>query len=448
MQKLQRGVAGLTILSFMVIAKIVVGQGTDGVIVLDINGAIEMALQLNPNLKLARANEDKTEALIQEVTSRALPQLSLRSSFTRNLKRPVFFIELGDEVQKIEIGSKNAYIGALQFEQTIFDHGQFWVKKARQISGLVSEVSREGTELTRDEVLFNVRRAFYMVLLSQRVLAVFHENLAQAEAHLKNVQEQYNEGMAAEFDLLRSEVDVAEAKAALIEVENNVRLAMYGLKNAIGLPLQRKINLSGALEYNPISEGEISQLSKLGLESRPEMKQLRLRLEIARLNTDIQKGSRWPSLSFNSNYQFQGQSSDLQFGALERSTSLVAGLDLRVNIFDGFETSARIQKAQAEANEVLHQMERVRQQVEIEIEQAVLRMKAARERIEAQQKSVEQAEKANRIAEVRYDNGISTQLELFDARLALNRTKTNYLQAIYDYNIALFEWQKAAGVIQ
>ena len=84
----------------------------------------------------------------------------------------------------------------------------------------------------------------------------------------------------------------------------------------------------------------------------------------------------------------------------------------------------------------------------MEVEQASLRTKNAQQRISARSKSVEQARKAHEIAKVRYDSGIGTQLELFDARLALNRTKTNYLQAIYDYNVALCDWQKAVGIIK
>lgn len=423
-------------------------QETDGAIVLDIETAIEMAMVQNPNLKIANDREKIAEAQIKETSAGALPQLTFSSNYTRNIKKPVFFFKLGDEVQPIEIGSNNAYIGNISFQQMIFENGQLGLGKARRIAHLFSEVMEEGTELTKDKVILNVHQAFYTVLLSQQVVSVFQETLAQTEAHYKNVHMQYEHGVAAEFDLIRSEVQVAEAKAALIEAENGLELAKNGLKNAIGLPLERKINLMGSLAFEPISEEEILEAAKVALHNRPEMKQLRLQEEIARLNIDIQRGRRLPSLTLNGNYQFQGQSDNFQFGPMERSSSFTTSLDLRLDIFNGFETSARIQKSELEFLEILHQKEQVNQIIKIEIRQATLKMKAAQERIEAQQKSVRQAEKAYQIAEVRYNSGIGTQLELFDARLALNRIKTNYLRAIYDYNIALFEWKKAVGIIQ
>ncbi|MFQ5709167.1 MAG: TolC family protein [bacterium] len=426
----------------------VLGQAADNLVVLDVDQAVELALRLNPNLKIARDKENMADAQIRETAADALPHLSLNSTYTRNVKRPAFFFKIGERVQKIEIGENNSYIGNFQLEQTIFQNGQFGVRKARRIANLFSETAREGTKLTKDEVILNVRRTFYTVLLSQQVLEVFRETLSQTEAHFENVKKKYEEGVAAEFDLLRSEVDRSEAKAGFIEAQNNLELAKSALKNAIGLPLDKELNVSGALQYQPVPEQDIVRRSRKALSLRPEMKQLNLQLEMARLNIAIQKGQYLPSLSLVSNYQFQGQSSDFQFGPTERSTSFTTGLNLRFDIFTGFATSARIQKAEAETNQLQHQMETIGQLIELEIEQATRRMKDAQERIVARQKSVEQAQKAYDIAEVRYDSGIGTQLELFDARLALNRTRTNYLQAIYDYNIALFEWQKAVGIIQ
>ncbi|MFQ5675918.1 MAG: TolC family protein [bacterium] len=431
-----------------VCAESVLGQPADDLTVLNVDQAVQLALQLNPNLKIARDRENTADAQIREITAGALPRISLNSNYTRNIRKPAFFFKIGDEVQKIEIGENNSYIGTVQFEQTIFQSGQFGVRKARKIASLFSETSREGTKLTKNQVILNVRRAFYTVLLSQQVVDVFRQTLAQTEAHFDNVKKKYEQGVAAEFDLLRSEVDRSEAQAGLIEAQNNLKLAKSALKNAIGLPLDKPLNVTGALEYQPIPDEEVVRMSQEALKLRPEMKQLNLQMEMAQLNASIQRGQYLPSLTLVGDYQFQGQSSDLRFGATERSTSLTAGLSLRFDIFNGFATSARIQQAQAQANKVLHQMENISQLIKLEVEQATLRMKDAQERISARQKSVEQAQKAYQIAEVRYDSGIGTQLELFDARLALNRTKTNYLQAIYDYNIALFEWQKAVGIIQ
>ncbi|RMF59803.1 MAG: TolC family protein [Calditrichaeota bacterium] len=423
-------------------------QDSDGVTTLDLKTAVDLAMQLNPNLKIARDREDQAAAQIREVAAGALPQISLSTNYSRNLKRPAFFFKLGEEVRRIEIGSQNSYVGNVLFEQTIFSNGQLGVSKARRIASLFSEVSLEGTRLSKDEVIFNVRRAFYTVLLAERVAEVMQETLAQTRAHHDNVKKLVEKGVAAQFDLLRSEVEVADAQAALIDAQNDLDLAEAGLKNAIGLPLDKPVKVNGDLDFQPVPDTVLAQRAQDALANRPEMRQLKYQLEMARLNASIQKGSRFPSLSLTGTYQFQGQSSDFQFGPTERSTSFVAGLGLRFNIFDGFATRARIQQAQSQANEVLHQMEQVSQLVKVEVKRATLRMKSARQRIAAREKSVAQAQKAFDIAEVRYNNGVGTQLELSDARLALNRMKINYLQSVYDYNIAYLEWQKAVGIIE
>ncbi|MFQ5631715.1 MAG: TolC family protein, partial [bacterium] len=160
------------------------------------------------------------------------------------------------------------------------------------------------------------------------------------------------------------------------------------------------------------------------------------------------RGARLPTLSLSGNYQFLGQSDDFAFSAVERNTSFSATLDLQFNLFDGFATSARIQQAKAELSRIRHQKDELEQAIKIDIRQAVLRMTESQERIRSQLRSVHQAKKAYQIAEVRYNQGIGTQLELFDTRLALNNIKTNYLRAVFDYMIALTSWQKAVGIIQ
>ncbi len=434
----------------LIVANVLVSRAgeTDGPLILDMEAAVELALRHNPDLKTALDNENQAFAQIREVAAGALPHLSLSSNYTRAVRRPVFFFELGGQVQKIEIGSNNAYVGNLHLEQTIFQNGQLGVRKARRIADLFSKSSREDTRLTRDEVILNVRKTYYSVLLSQRIVAVFKETFSQTEAHFQDVKKKYEAGVAAEFDLLRSDVDRSEAKAGLLEAQNRLEMAKSALKNAIGLPLASNVDVRGALEYKPLPGKQIETQSHTALSLRPEMKQLNLQLEMARLNTSIQRGRYLPSLSLVGDYQFQGQSSDFRFGATERSTSLTAGLNLRFDIFDGFAARARTQQARAQASAIEHQAESVGRLIEMEVEQASLRMKDAQERIAARGKSVEQAKKAHDIAEVRYDSGIGTQLELFDARLALNRTRTNYLRAIYDYNIALCDWQKAVGIIK
>lgn len=422
-------------------------QGTEQELVLDLKAALNIALEQSPQMRIAGATERISNAEVTEARAFTLPQLSVQSSYSRNIKKPAFFAKFGDQTQKIVIGSNNAVNSSLNLNQVILQNGQLGLGKALEIAELAGEIASETKQRTRNEVIFNVRRAFYTVLLSREVVSVFEESLQQAEAHHHNLQLQFDQGLASEFDLLRSEVQVAEVRPALIQAQNNYELSLKMLKTAIGLPLDRKIQIEGALEFVPHPGNDIDKTIKQGLAQRPEMRQLELQERIARLNLSIQKWRWLPSLSFNANYLFQGQSDDFSFDPLERNTSLAATLNLQFNIFDGFETRAKIRKARAELDRILSQKQQLTQAIEIEIAQAIQKMKEAQERIDAQKKSVRQAEKAYQIAGVRYEQGIGTQLELFDARLALNRIKTNYLQAIYDYNIALFSWQKAIGKI-
>ena len=214
---------------------------------------------------------------------------------------------------------------------------------------------------------------------------------------------------------------------------------------AVGLPPETKVELVGELDYRPLPAEEVTRRSELAGEDRPELVQLQLQAQMALLNVSLEKDRRWPSLYLSGAYQFQAQSNDFSYGPRERNTSLWAGLELSFDLFDGFRTSARIRQAESQARQIDEQLAEVRQAVEVQILQASLRMQEAAERVEAQKTSVAQAEKAYAIATVRYENGVGTQLELLDAHLAMNRIKLSALRATFDYNIALFEWQRAVA---
>lgn len=416
------------------------------VLVLDVDKAVAIALEQNPRIQVVEKDAEISAAEVRAIRSLALPRLSLHTTYSRNIKKPAFFARFGGQTQKIEIGSNNAINTSLDFSQRIFESGQLGMGKAIEISRLLAESANLAVRQTRSEVIFEVRRAFYAVLLNEQVVNVLQEAAEQARAHLENVRSQFEQGVAAEFDVLRAQVQVAEVQPQLISARNNLELAKNMLKNALGLPLDQPLQLDGSLDVRPLPLQSMQDMLAEGLRRRPELQRLEMGERIAGLNVSVQKGSRLPSISIGASYLFQGQSNDFQFSPLERNTSLTANVNLRFSLFDGFETSAKIQKAKAELEQIRRQKAQVHQAVEIEILQAAQQVIEAGERLMAQQQSVRQAEKAYQIAEVRYEQGIGTQLELFDARVALSRIKLNYWQAAFDYRVARFAWEKAMSL--
>ncbi|MCB0301644.1 MAG: TolC family protein, partial [Calditrichaeota bacterium] len=161
----------------------------------------------------------------------------------------------------------------------------------------------------------------------------------------------------------------------------------------------------------------------------------------------VETSNYFPSVFAVGNIQNQASSDDFDISDKENATIINAGLTISIPIFNGFLTSAKVQQAQVNINKIDRQLDLLTQRIKLEVENSRLKLKEAQERVFAQTQSVQQAEKALQIAKVRFQNGLSTQVELNDAETALARIKLSRLSAVYDYLIAKAEHEKALGLI-
>jgi outer membrane protein TolC len=231
---------------------------------------------------------------------------------------------------------------------------------------------------------------------------------------------------------------VAEAKQSLVQAENAVALASAAFNNALGRDVSTPVSLlpieAGKLRI-PDPEASVQQ----ALERRPEILSLEKSLRIGRENVKIQRAGRQPALNVGVNYRRQTTT------GFSQDYSWDASLSLSLPVFDRGLAKAQVREAKELAGQTESQLEEARQGIMLEVKQSVLNVVEAKQRIETATKSVEAAEESMRIADLRYREGVGTQLEVTDARLALNRARTNYTQALYDYQTAYATWENAVG---
>jgi len=420
----------------------------ENAVVLTLDQALKIARERNPDVLLAREESNKALAQVTEYRSFVMPRLTAYWNYTRNIQLPAFFFNMRRddgtmELREIRVGSDNAYTGSLTLTQPLFRGGAtIAAVKAAQI---YVDVMAEAQQVTQADVLLAVKKAFYGVLLAQALLDAQQQTLHQAEAHWQNVKAHFEQGLTSEFEVLRAEIQVANLRPVVSQAENSLELAKTTLKNLIAIPLTQAIEVDGQLHYEPLDTAAMASSAAVALANRPEVRRLELMRSLLHQNIHIQRAAWFPSVNLVAAWQIQGQGDRFGLGAARWVRNANVGLQLSVPIFDSFQTAARVEEAQIELAKIEHQRRKLYDGIRVQTQQAQLKMGEAQRRIEAQQKSIAQAEKALKIAEVRYANGVGTQLELLDAQVALNRTRTNYIQALYDYTIAKAEWEYAIG---
>jgi outer membrane protein TolC len=211
------------------------------------------------------------------------------------------------------------------------------------------------------------------------------------------------------------------------------------------MPLGQEIELQGELSPQFIEETNVKQTAAQAFSQRSDYKNISLIRDAMEYRIKIERGSALPMVSFGYTYQFNGQSESFSFGSHNLVNSQNAALTISFPIFDGGKSSARIQQVKIDVQKMDYQLIKMKEAIEVQATQAWNMMSDAHKRMDALEKTVGQAEKAYSIAQVRYESGQGTQLELFDAQVALETAQFNRLQSIFDYESARALWENAIG---
>jgi len=432
---------GITALMTLTLTGAAHGTSKPEKMTLTLDKALSIAMENNRDILIAREARNRAEQQIREARAGALPQLNFSANYTRTLKKPIFFFNVGGEVVRFSPGFNNSLMQTVSLNQTLYSGGR--TGAAVKIASTYASSFDESLRQTEKNVRLQVKQTFLGVLLSREVLNINRRSLENAEKHRENIRALYKNGMAAEFDLLRAEVEVENLRPKVISAENALVLQKNALKNILGIPLDQTIALQGELKAALVDPGVIEENSRNAYADRNDYKNIELLRNAYQHNINIERAGWFPMISANYTYQYEGQSDDWGFSKSYRSQNL--GLNFTLPLFDGLRTSARVQQAKINVKEMDYQLVKLREGIEIQIAQARNAMAEARKRIESTEKTVEQAEKAYRIALVRFDTGQGIQIEIFDAQVALELAQLNRMQSIFDYETAKAQWENAIG---
>lgn len=411
---------------------------------LTLEDSIHLALSQNPYHLAAVERVKAAKSKIREAAAGFLPSLNAQGLTT--LDEKLFELEFpsfipGEPPQKVSVDFTRDYQFSMSFSLPLFTSGRLvsGYKQAKYNFQSTEEALRQSKHVT----VFNTKRAFYGYLLAEEFVKVAEEAVEVTEKHFKNVNSLYKVGIASKFDLLRSEVQVANLKPQLIKARNNLKIAELSLKTLLGLDLSKSVKIKGDLAYEAF-EPDLEACLTRALLNRPEISQLRYQKQMAGEALKLARAVNLPTLALAGTYNFWADK--LNFRKDIWQSYYAVNLVLTVPLFNGFTTSARVAQSKAMIKEIELIRKGLRDVVKFEVRQAILRIKEAKESLLSQEKNVEQAQESLRIAELNFSEGLATTLDVSSVQAALSQAKTNYSQALYDYVISLAELDKAMGV--
>lgn len=411
---------------------------------LTLEDSIRLALSQNPYHLASAEKVEAAKSQMREAAASFFP--SLNAQGLQTLDEKVFELEFpsfipGQPPQRVKMDFTRDYQFSVSLSVPLFTGGRLISGYKQARFNFLS--TKEGVRQSHHITVFSTKRAFYSYLLAEEFVSVAEEAVEVAEKHLKNVKNLYEVGMASKFDLLRSEVQVANLKPLLIRAKNSLKIIELNLKTLLGLDLSRPIEVKGELEYKAV-ESDLETAITVALQNRPEVNQLQYQRQMAKEMVKISRAAKFPTLALSGSYNFWADK--LNFEKDNWQSFYAVNLVLSIPLFNGFATSARVAQSKALIKELELTQKGLGEIVEFEVRQAVLKLDEAKESILSQEKNVEQAKESLRIAELNFTEGLATTLDVSSAQAALSQAKTNYSQALYDYVMSLAELDKAKGV--
>lgn len=409
---------------------------------------------------IATAQIEIADAQFGTARAALMPQLRVSTSYQH-----VYESARGNAVGSV-FNQPNTYTGNANLSQTLFQGGRNI--NARRSADELRKAARFDEREERALLTVAVQRAYLQALYSARIVELQTSNLLLASNRLTQVEQFERAGQAARYDVLRARVERANLEPLGIQAASDRQLALLELKRLLNLPVDQPLALVSRID----PAAAVAMLTAIddsaAVAERAAVRSAELNLAARRFGIKVARADYFPTLTafFQSGYQAFppiGFGFPNSRGALTAEScpagspagrlcqnggffpDRLAGLNLSFPVFDGFRIRSNVELAQAQTRIAEIQLQQQRESVALDAARARAEIQRSRAVFAARQQNSAEAEEAFRLATLRFSRGLSTQLEVSDAQLALLTAQSTEARATYDLFLAAAELARALG---
>lgn len=399
---------------------------------IDLKGAVTTAIQNNRDITIAELKRREAEADVSAAAAKKNPSVSY--SWQRNqYPTQVVTTALGTQ------SSNHGYSQGINVSWPIWTFGK--VEGAIDAARYQKNIADLDVYKTEADTKLAAVQAYYQYLEAIKLAEVQAQSVTDYASHLNNVQQQFDAGIVAKLDVLSSNVSLANAKQKSIAADNTRDVAEANLNNIMRVPMNTTLNPLDKNFPEPEFDLTMEQAILMAQKYRWELVEADYGVKAAEASLRSAKAGYLPTVSVGGGYSWK----EASVTAVDKDDWAVQG-GLSWSLWDGGATQASVKKADAAVKTAQETLLQAREKIELEVRQDYLNVLSYKEQIRAAEASVAQAEEAYKIATVRYSSGVGINLDVLDAELALNTARTNYITALYNYNIGLATLEHAMGV--
>lgn len=453
------------------------GQQADS-LSFDLEDCIRYALENTVEVQNARIDEQIATARVKETVGIGLPQIDGSVNLTHNEKLSRFFMQYDPgqpgffdpgDIPGIEPGDVVAFPNFFQLpssgsagvtvNQLLFNASYLVGLKA---ADTYKELAYKTSTQTQIQVVENVEKAYYSVLVNNERITLFDNNIARVDSLLRTTRALHENGFAEEIDVDRVRVTLNNLKSERLKFLNLQALSLGLLKFQMNYPIDRPLHVEGSLSELSVDEDLFRRYEEgWDYRNRIEYEILDVQRRLQELDIKNRFSESLPNLSAFLNFGYSTQSPDI--GGLFKTESGVAstelygpdkwynysnfGLTLNVPIFSGLQRNYRMQQARLNLLKLENSYSSLKQSIDLSIQQNTTTFKNSLETLKSQQENMELAEKVARVTKIKYEQGVGSNIEVTDAESSLREAQVNYYNALYDAILAKIDLDKAYAKI-
>jgi outer membrane protein TolC len=449
-----------------------------------LDDCIKYALENTIEVKNARVDEQIADAKVKETFGIGLPQVDGSVGLQHNQKLPRFYArystaqgfagedENGNpnlDLPGVEptdvVASQNFFqlpsngSAGVTVNQLIFNSTYLVGLKA---AGTYRELSQRSSEQTQIQVIENVTKAYYAVLVNNERIALFDNNIARVDSLLRTTTALNQNGFAEAIDVDRTQVTLNNLKSERLKFLNLQNLSLGLLKFQMNYPMDQDLKVAGSLSDLRVNENLFNEYQEgWDYKNRIEYRMLDTQRRLLELDIKNQQSHSWPSLVGFANLGYSTQSPDIG-GLFKTETNITDngsigpdqwysystfGVSLQIPIFSGLQRTYQVQQAKLALLKTENQFSSLKQGIDLSIQQNTTEYKNALETFRSQRENMELADRVARVTKIKYENGVGSNIEVTDAEASLREAQVNYYNALFDAIIAKINLDRAYAKI-
>ncbi len=416
--------------------------------IMTLDECISMALKNNSELKIQRESIQESDARVKQVKSGRWPQFNAEATYLRF--SDVMEIDLASRMSDLlplqlpptllRFGDEDNYAVNVSVTQPIFTG--FKLSNSIGAAEYLLRAEQSVAEAQVNQLIFQVKRTFYMLLTAGQMKQVALLSLQSMEAHLGDVRNMHQQGMLPKNEVLKAEIKKSEISRLISQSENRITLITKSLSNLIGLDLDTEIIPDAQLLDTPFSI-DLSTAPDQALQNRPETAQLAHQAKALRHQLNSVKADYFPMISFIGHYEYGKPGlNKLENKWMDYWT---LGIAAKWSLWDWGLKRSKVLQAEASLRRLDESEVELHRAIQLDIEQCTLKINEAEELTRILSQTKAQAEENFRLVSDQFSQGLVMNTEYLDAETQLTRTKIEELQAMTDYQIAVADYERAIG---